>query len=124
MSKGKSAGFFPSLIRGFYADWFDQGMGLGGGGHGSVPSAISTPVFLAPQVAASQFGCFALGACTTWGKTATAANKTNVTRVPRTLSFDIFISLKKLARMGAADTSTFLDPAPRIGGKLASSNLA
>jgi hypothetical protein len=33
---------------------------------------------------------FDVGACTTLGKTATAANKTSVTRVPRTLSFDIF----------------------------------
>ena len=123
MSEGKSAGSFPSLIRGSYADWFDQGMGLGGLGHGSVPSAISTPVFLTPQAAASQFGGFAPGACTTWGKTATAASKTNVTSVPRTLSFDIFISLKKLARMGAADASTVLDPAQRVRGKLAASDI-
>ena len=101
MSEGKSAGFFPSFLSGLYADWFGRGMGLGGGGHGSVPSAISTLVLLNPQAAALQFGCFAPRACTTWEKTATAASKTNVTRVPRTLSFNIFISLKKLARIGA-----------------------
>src|SRR5690242_9582990 len=95
MSEGKSAGFFPSVVRDLYAAWFGQGTGLGGRGHGSVPSATSTPVLLTPQAAASQFGCFDPRACTTLGKAATAANKTTVTRVPRTLSFDIFISLKE-----------------------------
>jgi hypothetical protein len=58
------------------------------------------------------------------GKTATAAKKNNVTRVPRTLGFDIFISLKELARILAADTSTFLDPAPRVGGNQAALDFA
>src|SRR5690349_1070285 len=92
-------------------------MGLGGGGHGSVPSAISTPVSLNSKGAALRFAFFDPGACTTVGKTATAANKTKVTRVPRTLCLDIFISLKKLARMGAADASTVLNPVARVAGK-------
>lgn len=116
MSEGKSAGFFPSPSRP-YAVSQDHGMGLGGGGTGSPPSAISTPVLLASQAADLSFGCFDRGACTIVGKTATAANKTNVTRVPQTLSFDIFISLKELTRTGAADRSTLLDPAPRVEGK-------
>src|SRR5579859_397970 len=92
-------------------------MGLGGGGHGSVPSAISTPVSLNSQVASLRFAFFDPRACTTLGKTATTANKTNVTRVPRTLSLDIFISLKKLARMSAAVASTVLDRVERVAGK-------
>ena len=39
-------------------------------------------------------------ACTTLGKTATAAKINNVTRVPRTLGFDIFISLKGINEDG------------------------
>lgn len=121
MGEGKSAGFSPSLLRGHYAVCGGLGRGIGLG-NGSDPSATSTPVFMDLQPADSGFACFVVRVCTTVGKTATAANKTNVTRVPRTLSFDIFISLKKLARTGAADTSTILDPAQRVGGKWDSSN--
>ena len=119
MREGKSAGFFPAPAR-LYADWVGQGTGFGGRGTGSVPSAISTPVLLNSQAATWRFAFLAYfdpRACTTVGKTATAVNKTNVTRVPRTLSLDIFISLKRLARMGAGDASTVLDPVERLAGK-------
>jgi len=96
MSEGKSAGFFPSLVRGLYAAGLGHGIGLGPG-TGSPPSATNTPVALNAPAAALRLAFLDDRACTTVGKTATAANKTNVTRVPRTLSFDIFISLKKLA---------------------------
>lgn len=109
MSEGKSAGFFPFFLSGLYADWFGQGMGLGGGGHGSPPSAISTPVLLNSRPALLRLAFFDVRACTT-GKTATAANKTNVTTVPPTLSFDIFISLKKLARMVLPIRAPFSTP--------------
>ena len=116
MSEGKSAGFFPSLQRGPYASCEDRGIGVGTG-TGSPPSATSTPLSLNSRAAALRLAFFDPWACTTLGKTATAANKTKVTRVPRALSLDIFISLKKLARMGAVDASTVLDPVERLAGK-------
>jgi hypothetical protein len=83
---------------------------------------MTTPMPLNSFVAAFRFGCSDPGACTTLGKTATAVNKTKVTRAPLTLRFDIFISLKKISGDRAADTSTVLDPEPRVGGKLRAAN--
>jgi hypothetical protein len=94
MSEGKSAGFFPSLLRGLYATGFGHGIGLGPG-TGSPPSATNTPVDLNSPAAALRLAFLDERTCTTVGKTATAANKTKVTRVPGTLSFDIFISFKE-----------------------------
>src|SRR2546430_12138300 len=51
-----------------------HGIGLGPG-TGSPPSAISTPVLLHPQAACLRLAFFDVRACTTLGKTATAANK-------------------------------------------------
>src|SRR5215469_7875587 len=115
MSEGKSAGFLPSFFRGPYTANQGNGIGLGGGGHGSPPSATSTPVFRNSQ-AVGLWLVFFEARTARLGKTATVANKTSVASVPRTLSIDIFISLKKLARVGAADASTVLDPAQRVGG--------
>lgn len=100
MSEGKNVSVFPPLLRGVYASCIGQGTGLGGGGTGSVPSAISTPLSLNAQGAAWQLPFFDDRASTTWGKTATAANKTNVTRVPQTLSFDIFHLLEEIGEDG------------------------
>jgi hypothetical protein len=99
MSEGKSAGFFPPLFRGLYAAPLGHGIGLGPG-TGSPPSATNTPVDLSSLAAALRLALLDDRACTTVGKTATAANKTKVTRLPRTLSFDIFISFKELAMDG------------------------
>ena|SRR5215472_7201752 len=85
---------------------------------------MSTPVSLKSQAVALWLAFFDAGTNARLGKTATAANKTSVTSVPRTLSFDIFISLKKLARMAAGDASTVLDPAPRVGGNQAALDIA
>jgi hypothetical protein len=116
MSEGKSAGFFPPLFRGLYAAPLGHGIGLGPG-TGSVPSATSTPVVVDLLAAALQFAFFDDRACTTVGKTATAANKVNVTRVPRTLSFDIFISFKELAMDGCCRHQHLLWPCARVGEK-------
>ena len=71
-------------------------MGLGPG-TGSPPSAISTPVLLHPQAACLRLAFFDVRACTTLGKTATAANKPNVTSVPQTLVFDILHLLEGIS---------------------------
>jgi len=96
-------------------------MGLGPG-TGSPPSAISTPVFLNPQAAGLRLVFFDVRACTTLGKTATATNKPNVASVPQTLVFDILHLLEGISEVGAADTSTVLDPTPRVGGKRGAAN--
>ena len=121
MSEGKRTASSPLLLRVIYAGCLGHGMGIGVG-TGSPPSAASTPVSLSSQAGALRFAFFDIGAWTTLGKTATAAKKPNVTSVPRTLSFDIFISLKKIARTGTANTTTFLDPAPRVGGEGCATN--
>src|SRR2546430_14814416 len=73
-----------------------HGIGLGPG-TGSPPSAISTPVLLHPQAACLRLAFFDVRACTTLGKTATAANKPNVTSVPQTLVFDILHLLEGIS---------------------------
>ena len=79
-------------------------------------------MFLNPQAAGLRLVFFDVRACTTLGKTATATNKPNVASVPQTLVFDILHLLEGISEVGAADTSTVLDPTPRVGGKRGAAN--